>query len=149
MSCSWTVAGSRGLPCPTPLDEEDRELLRRVLARNRAAAEQCCATLAAETVAGGLTARIRIEESRQVAEALDGVVREEEPGIVVRCAHGAGKNGGALPPWSYGSVAHPMLLHPRRPILVLQDEPPVAKGAFAAAAAEAPARGPGPHAPGA
>lgn len=63
--------------------------------------------------------------AEQAPRGLHGLAEDRDVDLVVMSAHG--RSGPA--PWPYGSVATNLLLHGRRPTLVLQDQPEAARRA--------------------
>lgn len=67
----------------------------------------------------GLRLEREVIPAAHVARRLHALAEEREADLVLLSAHG--RSGAA--PWPYGSVAANLLLHGRRPTLVLQDQP--------------------------
>lgn len=72
----------------------------------------------AETAADGGTGRTRTVRCPGIPQALEKIVREVEPDLVVFAAHGAGEAEG-----TYGHCARWLLAHVDAPVLALQDRP--------------------------
>lgn len=104
-----------------PLEPADRELVERLRDCNRRTAARHCERMVADFGASNVRIRCRTAEGGQVARLLDAIVREEAPDLVVLAAHGGGHAGIEPDVWNYGSVAHALVLRPRRPTLILQD----------------------------
>lgn len=102
------------MPRQTPPSQEDVELSRRLVARNRQEIEsyldQLCARLN-----HNVKARLLID--KDVVASLHQYVDEEETGLVVLSAHGYSENTR----WPYGGVAASFILYGTTPLLIIQD----------------------------
>lgn len=103
-----------------PLGWEHRELVERLVAMNRHAAETWLEEAKARLVGGSdLRVRTRVAVAPGVAQAVAEVAEGERPDLVVLAAQG--KSGGTR--WLYGAVATQTLAEARRPLLIVQGSP--------------------------
>ncbi len=102
------------LPRLTPASEEDSELARRLVERNR---EEAGAYLEDARARLGIDARIDLLQGRRVTVALHELVDRESADLVVLSAHGYGGES----PWPFGDVATSFIDHGTTPLLLVQD----------------------------
>lgn len=113
------VVDTRELQGQAPTTPEERELARRVAARDRSLATEYLGHMQQVLSGSGITVRTRLYDSPNVAEALCRLAEDEQVSLVVMSAHGS--SGAA--PWSYGSVADRLIAYGTTPLLVFQDLP--------------------------
>lgn len=102
------------MPCRGPMSEEDSELQRRLVERNRKVANEYL-----ESIGSRLPPRFRtrLVVSMDVASSLHDLARIEASDLVVLSAHGySGQRK-----WPYGSVCRSFIEYGTSPLLVLQD----------------------------
>ncbi len=116
------------LPRLTPASEEDRELVRRLVERNR---DEASNYLEGARVRLGVRAETRLLEGRKVATALHDLVEAEAIDLVVLSAHGYGGESR----WPFGDVATSFIDYGHTPLLLVQDMPK-GEGSQAAVTAE-------------
>ncbi len=104
------------LPRLTPPSEEDRELARRLVERNR---EEAAAYLEGARARLGLQAETRLLQGRKASTVLQDMVEAEEMDLVVLSAHGYGGESR----WPFGDVATSFIERGRKPLLLVQDMP--------------------------
>ena len=105
------------LPRLTPPSEEDTELARRLVERNR---EEAAAYLEG---ARARLAETRMLQGRKASTVLLDMVEAEDMDLVVLSAHGYGGES----PWPFGDVATSFIERGRTPLLLVQD---MLKGQF-------------------
>jgi nucleotide-binding universal stress UspA family protein len=101
-------------PRRAPLSEDERALVDEVLKLNVRTAEAYMEEARSNL---GLGAEIRMVTDSDVAGALHDLVDEEEPDLVVVCAHG--QTGTAR--WPFASMALNLIVYGNRPLFVVQD----------------------------
>ena len=104
------------LPRLTPATDEDRELVARLVERNR---EEAAAYLESARTRLGVPAETRLLQGRKVATVLHDLVEEEGIDVVVLSAHGYGGESR----WPFGDVATSFIDYGRTPLLLVQDMP--------------------------
>lgn len=115
-------------PRCVPLSTEDRALVQRLAARNRAAAATHLEWLASHL---SVPAELHILERTDVPGALHGVVQEEAVDLVVMSAHGySGRTR-----WPYGQVTANFVVYGEAPLLLVQDLATIERQPSAAEAA--------------
>ena len=108
------------LPRLTPPSEEDTELARRLVERNR---EEAAAYLEGARARLGVRAETRLLQGRKASTVLLDMVEAEGMDLVVLSAHGYGGES----PWPFGDVATSFIERGRTPLLLVQD---MLKGQF-------------------
>lgn len=104
------------LPRLTPASDEDLELVRRLVERNR---EEASEYLGDARRRLGVEADTRLLEGRKVPPALHDLVEQEAVDLVVLSAHGYGGESR----WPFGDVATNFIGYGRTPLLLVQDMP--------------------------
>ena len=104
------------LPRLTPANDEDRELVRRLVERNR---EEASEYLEGARARLGVRAETRLLQGPKVATALHDLVEAEGIDVVVLSAHGYGGESR----WPFGDVATSFIDYGRTPLLLVQDMP--------------------------
>lgn len=102
----------------TPVDGEERRG-RSTRADARGDARSFLARARRQLDRPGLTLDSEVIPAAHVAQCLHALAEKRDADLVLLSAHG--RSGAAR--WPYGSVATNLLLHGRRPTLVLQDQP--------------------------
>ena len=102
------------MPCRYPMSEEDSELQRRLVERNRKVANEYLRSIGSRLSPGFKT---RLVVSTDVASSLHNLAQIEVSDLVVISAHGySGQRK-----WPYGSVCTSFIEYGTSPLLVLQD----------------------------
>ena len=115
------VAPVPELPHPDlPLAPEEIELQRRVTDRNIQAVQARVNAVRREFAQSDVEVTGRVQVDPDPARRLLQVIEEEDPELVVVCAHGCGART-TVPGAPFGHVTEFLMTHARRPILVLQD----------------------------
>ena len=113
------------MPRRVPLSAQETRLVREIVDRNRAEADQYLEALLARLPT---RARARVLVGGHVASLLHEVAEKEDADLIVLSAHGySGQTQ-----WPYGSVAASFLEHGNRPLLVVQDAPMAPEAGVAA-----------------
>lgn len=102
------------LPRLTPATEQDLELVRRLIERNRHEASSYLEGVRNRLAAPSET---RLVQGRKVFDSLQEVVQSEGIDMVVLSAHGYGGESR----WPFGEVATSFIDHGRTPLLLVQD----------------------------
>ena len=103
-----------------PLGPEEIELQRRVTERNIRAIQARVDAVRRELAQSDVTVTGRVEANSNPARRLLQVMAEEDPELVIVCAHGCGARSAATG-GPFGHVTGILMMHAHRPILVLQD----------------------------
>jgi len=101
-------------PRQGPIPSEDKDLIERLIERQRGEAEQYFDRLKARLP---VSARTRIVSSDQATVSLYDVIREEKADLVVMSAHG---HTGTTR-WPHGRATAHFLLHGTTHLLIVQD----------------------------
>lgn len=103
------------LPKQTPLGEEDRKLIRRLIDININEAERYFASL--QDQFEGEDLQTLIEISPKPTAALHDIVNREGIDLVILCAHGySGENR-----WPYGNITLNFISYGTTPLIIIQD----------------------------
>lgn len=106
------------VPRRTPLSPEEQELVDRLVALNRQAAQEYLESLRSH-MGAGTKIQTRLAVASGVATYLHELVESEQVDLVVMCAHGySGETR-----WPFGSIAASFILHGTTPLLFVQDLP--------------------------
>lgn len=102
-----------------PLSDEDRELIERISARNRQAAEHYFDGFLKQFSLQGIDLKTFQAVSNNVIAALHDLVEQEDADLVMLVAHGHSSEGR----WPYGSVATSFIAYGNTALIIMQDMP--------------------------
>ncbi len=104
------------LPFPTPVSDKIQELSDEFVRLSQEAVEQYIEELRNRIP---VKTEQRITESDSVSQSLHALVEQENPDLIVSCAHGLT----GIPRWPYGSIAGNLIDHGHISTLIIQDVP--------------------------
>ena len=102
---------------PRPFSKQDQELANRLQERNRQAAEAYLDRVRARFASHRVTVRSLVLESGPVKDSVAELLRREDIGLVVACAHGATGSQS----WKFGGLAAHLIENSDCALLLIQD----------------------------
>jgi nucleotide-binding universal stress UspA family protein len=102
---------------PRPYSKQDLELASRLQERNRQAAEAYLERVRARFASHRVTVRTLVLESGPVKDSVADLLRREDIGLVVACAHGATGSQS----WKFGGLAAHLIESSNCALLLIQD----------------------------
>ncbi|HUF39187.1 MAG TPA: universal stress protein [Anaerolineales bacterium] len=102
-----------------PPENEDVQLSRRIVARNREESTRYLDQIRSSSPLGGVSVETHLLTGSSAPAELHGLVDKENMDLVVLSAHGYSGNH----EWPYGSVVNNAILYGKVPLLIVQDRP--------------------------